>query len=160
MKKNSNIVFYVNEEKRTVVAKLSDVRQEVWQMATSISHKEYHIPCEIADIFSYDDRIFGKVPNTLTGKAVCSPLDTFDVEVGKTLAQARLLQKVYNYRAIVLQDIGDIISDIMSKVEDSLNFVHDRYWYYTDIEAVITDGYDYENEYEDKYEYERRNQLI
>lgn len=80
-----NVNFYVNEEKRTVVCKLSDTAEAVLDDLVQNGYMPSTPEC-------YED---GLLKEGFTGKAKCSDEDTFDAEKGKRIAYKRAMAK-YN----------------------------------------------------------------
>lgn len=154
MKHQSNITYYVNEDKRTVVAKLTNVRFELWLMLRDIKFGKYQLPYA-ATFYWEDNPLLKKIPDEIIGKAVCSPLDEFDEEVGRTIAQARLLKQVYTYRNQVIYEIIANLNGLISKLGSIADFNYDRYGFYDDVIIANYGQFDYNDDdeyYEDDYE--------
>lgn len=118
------IQYFVNEKKKTVVAKFENKfsysDQEMWvvylvahiRKVAKKSNNFFKRPfvdgisiCGlVTDIVKQNDCYYGI--------AQCSGNDTFDVEKGKELAKKRLLKKYYDTQA----DVMNKISNIMDKV--------------------------------------------
>ena len=106
--------FYVNEEKRTVVAVLT-VPDDV-------------VGCEMFDIinkasnssFAITNGILGKglmVTGRYEGKAVCHENDEWDVEKGKHIAKLRALRTYTKERAKKMASVERIFNEIAKRFE-------------------------------------------
>lgn len=124
--KNSFITYYINEDKKVVIAKINiqNIIQEV-QKALRVKDASSY------DIVKGTRRFLKKFPNyfnsehnyiDITAKATCSKDDKFDVEVGKRIARERLLEKFYKIRLDYLRCIGDELSCQIDYVEDQMNY--------------------------------------
>lgn len=80
-KENSSITYYIDEDKRTIVCKMTDCENDFMKSVPDISLSGYELK-----------------PYYL-GKAKCHPDDIWDEEKGKQLALYRMLQKYYTDRA-------------------------------------------------------------
>jgi hypothetical protein len=100
--KMSDCRFYVNEAERTVVCVIPQfVEEGNWRNFTSDMVTDF-----ISDNFTFSEIDFDyamesklkdklKMPNTFMGKAVCSPDDEWNEEVGKMIAFSRAKDKCY-----------------------------------------------------------------
>lgn len=102
------IKYFVNEEKKTVVAKFENTYvltdSGVWEkyianhIRNTISKTKGGIDLYLSDKAIYykfiDDAI--KQNDSCYGIAKCADTDTFDVEKGKEIAKKRLLKKYYS----------------------------------------------------------------
>ena len=81
--------YFVDEEKKVVVCKLEECFNS---LICDMCHKGWpgHDALVIADEF--------------TGKAQCSPEDTFDVEIGKRIAYKRAVAKLFRAKRRALID--------------------------------------------------------
>lgn len=99
--KNGKITYYVNEEKRVVVAKVSNFHSELFNMIEKI------VPFDKGYCYIYDNpstpyynfcrfltREVEKYPNEYYGIARAHIADEWDVEFGKKLARERVLKKI------------------------------------------------------------------
>lgn len=103
------IEYYVNEEKKTVTAVLTGVRQEMSGMfekkfanAGFSAHGNAWFLGRteaLSDVMKF-------VPDKLVATATCVPEDDFDVEFGCSLARMRLIEKLYKYRERVSYDLA------------------------------------------------------
>ena len=88
----TSIKYYINEEKKTVVAKAENLYGLAFEVVREVMKKykwidEYNFAAELLRKF--------KVPMELTAKARCSDLDIYDEDHGMELSRARLLLKIY-----------------------------------------------------------------
>lgn len=95
--------IYVNKEKRTTVAVMTNVQYDIFKYLRSRLYNR--------DVNSYEDAyavdilrsmVRKSVPHTLRVKAKCSPEDNFFEDIGIDLARTRLLGKYYRYCLSVL----------------------------------------------------------
>ena len=93
----SNIVYYINAEKKTVVCKLNNCIVDMYNYLDNFP------------IISYgfiDDFIEKSViKNCYTAKAVCVKEDNWDVEKGKRIALTKVLKRYHKDRVFVLSEI-------------------------------------------------------
>lgn len=100
--KMSDCRFYVNEAERTVVCVIPQfVEEGNWRkftsdMVTDFIEDNFQFP-EIDFHYSLESKLTNelKMPNTFMGKAVCSPDDEWNEEVGKMIAFSRAKDKCY-----------------------------------------------------------------
>lgn len=89
--KTGKIEYFVDEEKRTVVAKVSGVHRELFQILS-----KYGTDSKVSW-----DRILNIYPDTYRAIAKCAPEDKWDEETGKQIAKNRLITKLCHVRANV-----------------------------------------------------------
>lgn len=128
----NEIEYYVNEEKRTVVAKIFDVRGEIRQLC------EKYVPyddvgcwptCDGAasDLIRYIYNLTKKYPKDYYAVARAHEKDTWDVEIGKKIARARLLKKVNSVKRDVLYSVLKYMQDnIVYNLERAVRFYNNR----------------------------------
>ena len=100
--KMSNCRFYVNEAERTVVCVIPQfVEEGNWRkftsdMVTDFIQDNFMFP-EIDFNYSLESKLIDelKMPSTFMGKAVCSPDDEWNEEIGKLIAFSRAKDKCY-----------------------------------------------------------------
>ena len=100
---NSKIVYYIDEDKRTIVCKMTDCVDDFMKSVPDISLSGYELK-----------------PYYL-GKAKCHPDDIWDEETGKQLALYRVLQKYYLDRARYSDELLKSIKnqyDLIQKIYD------------------------------------------
>ena len=94
------IKYYVNEDKKVVVAKMNDTAYDALNL---IAAKRGHL------LLGYITRSRSSKPykmkDSYVARARCHEDDTFDVEIGKELAKNRVLFKYYEDLTKVLQKI-------------------------------------------------------
>lgn len=103
----SKIRYYINEEKRTVVAVMDGVRDEimdeVWQYAPNKEYySDFHKKVMLKDLYR--------------GKAICHESDEWDVEVGKKIARNRMLTNFYADRYKALTWFESYLIRIVNKI--------------------------------------------
>ena len=111
------IKYFVNKEKRTVVAKFENTfvltDKGVWEkyIANHICKTISKTKCGI-DLYLNDKNIYYKFiedaikqNDSCYGIAKCADTDTFDVEKGKEIAKKRLLKEYYNTQERALLNI-------------------------------------------------------
>jgi len=100
--KMSDCRFYVNEAERTVVCVIPQfVEEGNWRrftsdMVTDFIEDNFQFP-EIDFYYSLESKLKDELemPSTFMGKAVCSPEDEWNEEVGKMIAFSRAKDKCY-----------------------------------------------------------------
>ncbi len=111
------IKYFVNEEKKTVVAKFEDnygnTGKDIWEkyivnhICKTISKTKGGINLCLSDRNIYykfiEDAI--KQNDSCYGIAKCADTDTFDIEKGKEIAKKRLLKKYYSTQERALLNI-------------------------------------------------------
>jgi len=134
--KMSDCRFYVNEAERTVICVIpqsieeGDRRSFTRDMVTDFIYDNFMFP-EIDFSYSMESKLTDKLkmPSTFVGKAVCSPDDEWDEEVGKMIAFSRAKDKCYksffkranHFVQAVDRRLGDMIekfNDFGMKLED------------------------------------------
>lgn len=85
------VQYFVNEEKKTVTAKIINTRVDAWERFTEISHLDYCWNVSKKTLFSFD------MQSEMSCTAKCHPDDEFDVAVGMVIAYKKL-QKKYWYK--------------------------------------------------------------
>lgn len=133
--KMSDCKFYVDEAKRTVVCVVPRTHNMVAQFL--------HDSCEFNDVWFGGSRLRDKIemPKSFSGKAVCSPDDEWNEEIGKKLAFKRAKEKVYtsffkrastyvntidrrlNEMITRFNDFGAKLDENQKKLTDELEFV-------------------------------------
>ena len=109
--------YFVDEEKKVVICKLEDCSNA---LICDMCNKGWpgHIKMVIDDVF--------------TGKAQCSPEDTFDVEIGKEIAYKRAVTKLFRAkrRALIdfvegnkkiVQDLSEVADKLIGKYDGTIN---------------------------------------
>lgn len=120
-KNNTNqIEYYINEEKRTVVCRMTNCKYDVLKIFRKmgilyINNSDYK--------FSLDNFYMN---DSYIGKAKCAESDTWDVEIGKKIARKRMLQKYYNARRKLLHKAGICILNIYEELKSRKNYCWER----------------------------------
>lgn len=134
--KMSDCRFYVNEAERTVVCVIPQfVEEGSWRkftsdMVTDFIEDNFQFP-EIDFYYSLEAKLKDELemPSTFMGKAVCSPEDEWNEEVGKMIAFSRAKDKCYKsffkranrFVQAIDRRLGDMIekfNDFGMKLED------------------------------------------
>lgn len=113
-KEGSSIIYLIDEENRTVTAKIP--------VKNMIESSEYD--CHKYKLSPYYTWKKGKeYPNSyFTGVAKCAPEDTFDVEIGKRIATARMFQKYYRTKLNGLREMAEELDKDLTNCEDLMNY--------------------------------------
>lgn len=98
-KEDSEFVYYIDREKRTIVAKLTVSKYDHYKSVLKSPGNNMGFfsanPYDTVDYLTY------------VGKATCSPEDVFNTEFGMKLAQKRALAKYYKKRAEITTAMRD-----------------------------------------------------
>lgn len=113
--------FFVNEEKRTVVAIIEDCSLD---FIKRISKNPFNEMGYIASTYSNGNWIY--MNDSYKGIAKCAPDDEFDVEIGKTIAMNRALRKYYSDLRNKFGRYVDMCDEIMGLGLDNYKMVDDR----------------------------------
>lgn len=145
------IKYYVNEDKRTVVAKMEyddsiEMKRDVVKYATGAITRWMHSQgfCEYK--YSIDDfftsliwTIADKYFSTpILGKAKCSEEEEFDEEFGKELARTRCLEQYYFQLALCCEDAYNIINEVLKVLADRHDAAVDstNMWYEKEYDMI------------------------
>jgi len=113
--KNMNTKYYIDDEKKTIVAKTENTKtfiNELWDQGL------YGF---IGAINSF--KRCGNIcdPKTdFVGKAVCSPKDEYDEEVGKKIAAWKADLKYHKYSANRYGDIISRLQEVINRVKANM----------------------------------------
>lgn len=112
-KKGSSIIYLIDEENRTVTAKIPV--QSMIEGAYGDCRK-YNLPVnKVYEVFKgYPHKYF-------VGIAKCAPEDEFDIELGKRLAAARMFEKYYKTKLEIFRRTADQIDNLLTSCEDLMN---------------------------------------
>ena len=111
--------YIVNEEKRTVICVIHTGEQDnevgmEWATAQNLRDDL------MVDSWYLRNVAGARLPKHFAGKAVCSPHDKWDVEIGKKIARYRALEK-YHYSTIRrMRTFLDKAKTAQQRVEDRL----------------------------------------
>lgn len=106
----NRVKFYVDEEKRVVVAVLQGAENDFRDAARKIFHKNAMGDMAFLGANSYLNS------DVFRGKARCHPDDEWDVEAGKTLAFNRLRDKYARAWDKEVEYLLDKLSDIAAEL--------------------------------------------
>lgn len=107
-----NVDYYVNEEKRMVVCKLSDC--------------DMGLVCDLCNMELPHGPEFA-IPSSYVGKAWCMPGDTFDIELGKKIAFKRAYAKYVIKKQCLLADFTQWQTKEYEKFTAKLNKLANKY---------------------------------
>lgn len=113
--------FFVNEEKRTVVAIVENCTND---FRSRISKNPFFSVIYVADDYKGGEWTF--MNDSYKGIAKCSPEDTFDVEIGKTIAMNRALRKYYSDLRNKYSCFMDMLYEVIDIAQDNYGMVNDR----------------------------------
>lgn len=115
--------FYVNEEKRTVVCKLTGILTGfTGDFENELAGSAKNTKVAFADEFAVME---------FTAKAKCCPNDTFDEKTGKQIAESRAKMKVY----ATLQQMAAKSREHYEKQAQTAQAVEDKYLAILSVEA-------------------------
>jgi hypothetical protein len=116
--KNSNIHYYVNENKKTVAAVMTKGRAQVGRELEDFFDKHY---CSewFADVF-YECELHKFVKNTYKGKAHCIRDDKFDLDVGMRIAREHMLADYYVDRTNCFSAVADRLTNCLFALEERI----------------------------------------
>ena len=125
--KSGNVVYHIDTESKTVVAKLRCHEDDPMTLIGSQLMKQTSGngfgPLELSAYPFFFEEF--KIQNDYIGKAKCHPDDEFDIEFGKRLALLRAKQKYLNAVERVLEKSARWIEDVNCRIE-KLHLAHYR----------------------------------
>lgn len=104
--------YFVNKEKGVVVCKLEDCFDSV---IYDMHQKGW----------PFDENL--EIPNTFTGKAKCSPEDTFNEDIGKRIALNRALIKLNTAKRRMLNSFITEAKKVHVMLENDVQKLTDKY---------------------------------
>ena len=117
--KNSNIHYYVNENKKTVAAVMKNCKGQVRRELHCLVDKIYPSDWGEADLV-FDCEIERYMKNTYKGKAHCIKDDIFDLETGMAVARAHMLAEFYCDRTNCMAAVSDRLNELMLVLEERI----------------------------------------
>lgn len=113
---SNKIEYYVNEEKRTVVAKITHFHDELVDVCEKYCpYEEFSYMCCGKTAQNLSDYIYTlvkvKYPDEYYAVARAHEKDAWDVEIGKKIARARLLKKINSVKRDVLYSVLKYMQD-------------------------------------------------
>lgn len=133
--------YFVNEEKGVVVAKLCDIetlfRKELIKMWNVDPCADVMRDQMLYVLFTYTvEKFFAdrekELHNMLTAKAVCSPEDEFDLEVGRNITKRKLEIKVMDMWAMLCATIHFVLEDLYYEAWGLTDTANESYDYRTE----------------------------
>lgn len=100
----SEILYFVNEEKGVVVAKMT---KDYVEEALMGIHEKIGKTSKYNGVI-VDTRVYDKFTAPITAIATCSEDDAFDVEIGKAIARKKALAKLALKKAKLCWAIADV----------------------------------------------------
>lgn len=118
-----NIVYYVNVESATIVAKFLAVSEEENKLKQRIKNllgPPLLYQLEQKTRVGQDDALTYLWCNLAMaeGKAVCSPDDEFSLEYGMKLAKKRLIIKAHKYRQRYIGQMAVELEDLLDEIDE------------------------------------------
>ena len=115
----SKIRYYIDEEKRTVVAVMDDCEYDAIDVLQKmgirkITHDGYNM-----DKFMMN--------TSYRGKAKCSPDDEWDEKYGMALARNRMLENYYRGRAMALMKAETVLQNILEEIGSRIDYADYRF---------------------------------
>lgn len=115
----SKIRYYIDEEKRTVVAVMDDCEYDAIDVLQKmgirkITHDGYNM-----------DKLM--MNTSYRGKAKCSPDDEWDEEYGMALARNRMLANYYRGRAMALMKAETVLQSILEEIGSRIDYADFRF---------------------------------
>ena len=120
--KMDKCVFYIDENKRTVVCVINNTRDLVLDFFNiNFACWDMSLKANVCFEPNFSLRQKLRLPERFEGKAVCSPEDTWDVEAGKLIAFNRAKYKLNTSFFKRAQLYVDIINNEFDKLITSVN---------------------------------------
>ena len=146
----ADIIYYVNEELGTVVAKMPTFEDDFYREITALCQKQFEFKGGFLSrgLNSYFyrktfDLLHGKYESALMnlcGKAHCNYEhgEIFDEVKGKELAKQRLMVKVFNLRRNIFNELMFALEeDIFSPVQDrAIHYVNHSFMYTDNLDSL------------------------
>lgn len=134
--------FYVNPEKRTTVAVMTDVQSDAFDyICALVKNRDSNTRQGVYAGDILRSMVRKNMPNVLRAKAKCAPQDDFFEDVGTELARARLLCKYYNHCfAIILKYKAYIDEHVEDRLLMAIDSLVDRCTQYGDLVWDILDA--------------------
>lgn len=111
------IIYHVNEEERTVKAELVDTSMDAINIFNKMQ-KRFEPKYKVIELRMKHDRYVMR--SRYYGKAVCSEHDTWNVEVGKSIAKQRCIN---NYKYALHTKLNMMAEDLFNMYCDFNDFM-------------------------------------
>jgi len=123
--KGGNVRFFINEEKRTVVARLNTDPDEPRAILDALCRR-HSSTSKIGLLWAlYSFNQNASVKPYYIGKAICDKRDTFDVEVGKQIAlkkaKIKLQSDVTDKLAKIYADLDTFVGQLGHRLMEEMN---------------------------------------
>ena len=115
MNKNEVYDYYVDEDKRTVVAVLTVPRTCVMEELCNVVNKGCGTHFIFEGVNFHDNML---VAGSYTGKAICHPGDEWDVKEGMRIAKLKAIRAYLNDRDVLTKRLVRVFGDVADRVED------------------------------------------
>lgn len=113
--------YIINEEKRTVTCIAWDCENDLIE----------HLLKKSSDSFTLDTLVHNYetllLKHKYVGTAKCSPEDTFDVEIGKKIARAKMREKYTRDKFKAIDNFMFILEPVVNLFNDAYNAVINSY---------------------------------
>lgn len=117
----NDVTFYVNDEKRIVVCKYK-WGLDGWRVIYGLTNKYVSDVLNRAVLLNSPSEALNDInPQQIVAKAVCSPDDTFDVNIGKSIAYHRLERKLLKFFAQYVLERSNSLKKISDSLTDKIN---------------------------------------
>ena len=115
-KEESKIQYYIDEEKRTIAAVMTDCNDDALKLIREAWDNGEVWSCIYFDYDNY------QMANTYRGKATCNEFDIWNEEEGKRIARSRMLEKYYRAKAVVLARAIVQTRNILNSLDKDLEY--------------------------------------
>ena len=116
---NENIRYFIDEDKRTVVALLTVPRTEICDEMCNIINKNSNRYFLVTNILTTDAML---LTGAYRGKAKAHPDDEWDVEEGKKWARIRARQMYMKERKRIMKALENVFDDIEDNIEAAVKY--------------------------------------
>ena len=112
---NGNFEYFINETEKTVVAVLTVPTTDIMEELCNVINKGAGSHLIVESINFHSNML---INGKYTGKAMCHPNDTFDVETGKKIAKAKAFRAYLVDRRTVVNRLDRIFENVANRVSD------------------------------------------
>lgn len=110
-----NTKYYINDERKTIVAKTENTKTFLDEL---FDQRLYSLTDELNAFKKIKDYYYPKTD--FVGKAVCSPKDEYDEDVGKKIAAWKADLKYHKYSAKKYMDIISVLYEVVDRIEANI----------------------------------------
>ena len=116
--KSSNVVYYIDEDKGEVIARIKCDEDDPQRVFDSQLVK-HACGIGLGPVQEMDISLFKyRIKNEYVGKAKCHPDDVFDIEIGKRLALLRAKQKYLNAMESKMYEINEWVQGLAERANN------------------------------------------